>query len=71
MHIGKLGSLNVDINVNKRVMNVSIGEKRLEIEAETETDAYDMLEEYSAFLKAFLQIMFEAVQELKGEKKDE
>lgn len=61
MKVGQIGSMSVDINVNKRIVTVSVNDCRFEFEAETETDAYDMQEEYVGFLQAFIEILGKAL----------
>lgn len=61
MKVGQIGSLPVDINVNKRIVTVSVGDSRFEFEAETETEAYDIQEEYVGFLQAFIEILGKAL----------
>lgn len=65
MLIGEIGCIRADINVNKCILKVSVGTRGFEILADTETEAYEMQEEYSGLLKVFLQSLKDALVDYK------
>lgn len=58
MKLFNFGGNSVDINVSKKKVIISVGDaQHLEIDAETETEAYEIQEEYAELLQEFMHML--------------